>query len=76
MSDSESHGCGCGSIILLIIAVIMIWGLLFGFTYNGHTYNINCSCDQGVELDTRPTKRAVAPTLPTTLADEVDAEAE
>ena len=60
MSENEGSGCGCLSIIFLIIGVIILWGLLFGFTYNGHTYEINLSCDHGVEIDTHPTTRGVS----------------
>lgn len=41
-------GFGClGTIAVLIV----LWGLVFGFTWNGVKHGISCSCSKGVEVE-------------------------
>jgi len=46
-NESVSVGCGCGSLILTIVA---LWALVFGWTYNGQHHQLGCSCAKGVEV--------------------------
>jgi hypothetical protein len=41
---------GCLGCVGLIVSCIIIWGLLFGFTYGGQHHGIGCSCDHGVTV--------------------------
>jgi hypothetical protein len=46
--EVDSGGClGCLSIIVFVFA---LWALLFGVTYKGKHYGLQCSPDKGVEV--------------------------
>lgn len=50
MSDSNGNGnggCGC---IGLIVTLIFLWFICFGFTWKNVKYDIKCSTANGVEL--------------------------
>lgn len=34
--------------VKIIIAIFVLWGLVFGYTINGIHHSIDCSCDKGV----------------------------
>lgn len=39
---------GC---VWFCIAVILVWGLLFGVTVGGKHHGIGCSCERGVMVE-------------------------
>jgi hypothetical protein len=45
--QSSSGGFGC---ISTIVFIILVWALVFGFTYNGKHYGLKCSTNNGVEV--------------------------
>jgi hypothetical protein len=46
MSKSDSsNGPGCAGVV---VGALIVWGFVFGVTWNGHHYNVNCTCDRGV----------------------------
>lgn len=47
--SSDNSGCGCGC-IGLVLWIVLIWALLFGVTYDGRHYLLDCSCDHGVQV--------------------------
>ncbi len=46
MSDSGRSG-GC---VTTILAILLLWALLFGVTIGGRHYKLSCSKDKGVEI--------------------------
>lgn len=48
MSKQSSGGLGCGGVIL---SCLIIWGFIFGVTWKGHHYDIECSCNRGVMVE-------------------------
>lgn len=47
----DDGGCGCGmSLVGLVLWLFFFWALIFGFTIDGRHYNIDCSMENGVEV--------------------------
>jgi hypothetical protein len=43
-------GCGCAGCMTTIVSCIILWALIFGWTWNGAHHSISCGCDKGVEV--------------------------
>lgn len=41
---------GGGSCLVTILGLILLWALLFGVTYKGKHYEIDCTSEHGVEV--------------------------
>lgn len=41
---------GGGGCITIIMGCIIAWALIFGVTYRGKHYGLDCSCDHGVTV--------------------------
>jgi len=50
MSEDSSGGGGCGGCLIFIIAFVCVWAICCGVTYKGKHYELECSCDKGVEI--------------------------
>lgn len=48
---STGNPMGC---LMLIITCMVLWGACFGVTVNGKHHEINCSCDDGVSVQSTP----------------------
>lgn len=47
--ESSPFGCiGC------VLTILMLWALLFGFTWAGIHYQVKCTNERGVEFVTEP----------------------
>ena len=52
MSDETTTvGCGLPGCVMVIVALIILWAILFGVTVGGQHYGLDCSCDQGVQVE-------------------------
>jgi hypothetical protein len=49
-NDGDNISCNLGC-IPLVITICVLWFLLFGLTWDGTHYDLNCSCSRGVELE-------------------------
>jgi hypothetical protein len=49
---SESDGGGGGSCLGLLVFIIALWAVCCGVTYDSKHYELECSADRGVEIDT------------------------
>jgi hypothetical protein len=67
MANSEK-GPGLLSIVL---GVILLWAVFFGVTCGSTHYRINCTPDNGVKIDSDPSKSdavpSAGPPIPTTI---------
>lgn len=47
-SSTDYSAWGC---FPAIVSILFFWALIFGVTYNGRHYTINCSCERGVVIE-------------------------
>lgn len=50
MSKKEEVSASIGC-IPAVISLIVLWALLFGFTWNGQHHGVTCTCDRGVVVE-------------------------
>jgi len=51
MAELELNTGGCLGCIGTVVAIIVLWALIFGVTIGGQHYGLNCSCNDGVEVE-------------------------
>jgi hypothetical protein len=47
----SSHSVQVNGCLPIILTCIIAWALIFGVTYEGKHYGLNCSCAHGVEVE-------------------------
>lgn len=51
MNDkTTASGGGCGGCLVVILFLLVAWALMFGVTADGRHYDLDCSCDHGVQV--------------------------
>ncbi len=50
MSAEPTVHVGCTGCLGWIVAVLLLWALFFGVTWDGKHYGIGCSRERGVEV--------------------------
>lgn len=50
-NDVAEVKIGCRGCLMVILFFFVLWGLIFGVTWNGQHHGISCTTDRGVVIE-------------------------